>query len=228
MAAGAEVSRDADRQSDLAVMDANEYKQKRRLERILDAMDHIEDQANEAWDLFVNGEISHDAKNIMIQRAVKEAIRESYKLLLDHHRAIQIKAEDDKEESYSKYWIGIQGAPLGIIEREPGDPIVIWGLRDFLQSEELYYEYWTEQSKRRNMQTKQVEREEELTVPEKISWAASLRLREFLDDEHGMEIKFEEMDAQRPYDDWRDEFKRGVYHGPDSVELPHMNGGGDV
>jgi len=68
---------DREPQSDLAVMEANEYKQKRRLERLLDAVDDVQDTADEAWNAYVAGEISQEARNITIQRTVQNAIRES-------------------------------------------------------------------------------------------------------------------------------------------------------
>jgi hypothetical protein len=221
MAADAE--RNSERQSDLAVMDANEYKQKRRLERILDAMDKIEDQANEAWDLFVKGQISHDAKNIMIQRAVKEAIRESYKLLIDHQNSLQeehdvadLMAADGGMhwEAMSDYWLARRDQPIGVIPQVNNDDIVIWGLRDFLDTEEFYLEEWVEREKPRNQPPTVVEHESETSVPERVSWAAALRLKEFLDDEHGMEIKFEELDDRLP--NWGFDELEEV---PDDVEV---------
>ncbi|MDR9431867.1 MAG: hypothetical protein RI568_14370, partial [Natronomonas sp.] len=86
-----------DRQSDLAVMDANEYKQKRRLERILDGLDGVQDTADEAWSAYVAGEISREAYHIAIHRAVRKAIVECYKLLIDHAREI---ADADERDHY--------------------------------------------------------------------------------------------------------------------------------
>lgn len=183
-----------ERQSDLAVMDAQEFKQKRRLQRLLEAHDKVEEKSNEAWDLFVAGEISHDAKNIMIQRAVKEAVRESYKLLIDHQREFTDRGDDE----YSDYWVGREDEPIGVIEQEGHQNIGIYGLRDFLHTKEFYEEIITRKVSKRNkpptVETEAVKH----SVSEEVSWAAFLRLKEFLDDTHDLEISFEEMDDQLP------------------------------
>jgi hypothetical protein len=175
-----------ERKSDLAVLDANEYKQKRRLERILDTLDEVEHTANEAWDLLVAGEITHKGKDIMIQRAVKEAIRECYNLLHNY-------ARDD--ETDGQYW-SREGAetPLGVIEQQTRDDVEIQGLRDFLRSETVYREEEVQEVKPRNMpgevRTELVER----SVPETVSFRAFLMLKRFLAVEHDLEITFEDVD----------------------------------
>jgi len=183
---------EATRQSDLAVMDAQEFKQKRRLKQLLEAHKKVEEKANEAWELFVAGEISHDAKNIMVQRAVKEAIRESYKLLVDHER------EQREADQHSEYWAGTTEEPLGRIEQTGGDDIVIYGLADFLQTKEFYREQVVEQTHEPNMPPETQSYTVERSVPEKLSWRAFLRLKEFLDDQHDLEITFETLDDQTP------------------------------
>lgn len=201
-----------DRQSDLAVMDAQEFKQKRRLKRLLEAHDKVEEKANEAWDLFVAGEISHDAKNIMIQRAVKEAIRESYKLLIDHQR----EYEDRSEDEYSEYWIGREGDPIGVIKLEDYENIPIYGLRDFLNTKEFYEEIITRPITNRNKPPTTETEAVKHSVPEEVSWGAFLRLKEFLDDTHDLEISFEEMDDSLP--NWGyEEYEDGDV--PDGVEV---------
>lgn len=188
--------REGERQSDLAVMDANEYKQKRRLERILDTLDDVEHKANEAWDLFVAGEITAAGKNIIIQRAVKEAIRESYNLLHEY-------ARDD--ETDSKYWTrehaqaeGNDAGPLGEIPQQTRRNILVWGLRDFIQTETVYHEEKTEWVKPRNQPTEQRTEVVEQTVPEEVSWTAFLMLKRFLCVEHDLEVTFEELDDGTP------------------------------
>lgn len=178
------------RQSDLAVMDANEYKQKRRLERILDALDNVEDRANMAWDRFVAGEISQEGKNIMIQRTVQQAIREVYNLLRG--------AEFDPEKGVDQYWAGDEQDPLGYIEQTQGPDIQVTGLADYMWLECFHTETITKTVRRRNKQPTQVTEERQYTVPEQLSWRAFLRLKEFLDEHHDLEIAFEEMDDELP------------------------------
>lgn len=181
-----------ERQSDLAVMDAQEFKQKNRLKRLLEAHNKVEEQANEAWGLFVKGEISHDAKNIMIQRAVKEAVRESYKLLLDHQR------ECEEDGGYSEYWAGRDDHPIGRIAQEEQPDIALWGLRDFLHTKEFYSETVEQGRTPRNKPPTTETEEVKQSVPEELSWRAFLRLKEFLDDAHDLEISFEELDDSLP------------------------------
>lgn len=187
-----------DRQSDLAVMDANEYKQKRRLERILDAMDGVEATADAAYDELVAGQISADAKNIMVQRAVKEAVRESYKLLIDHFRAVTDNADENGEQAWDRYWTGDPGDALGVVELDRDDNHFIQGLRDYLEAPTYFVEEWSEQEHPRDMAPQEVTRSREHTMPEDVSWAAFLRLKEFLDEKHDLEISFEEMDDSLP------------------------------
>jgi len=181
---------DREPQSDLAVMDANEYKQKRRLERLLDAVDAVQDTADDAWNAYVAGEISQEARNITIQRAVQNAIRESYKLLLDHSRE-QASGEDAVRD---RYWLGDPNDPLGSVELLDETVAVVVGLRDFLDAPSFFETTVERELERRNMTNETVTEDVETTMPEQISYRAYLRLKEFLDDVHDMEISFEEMD----------------------------------
>jgi len=174
-----------ERQSDLAVMDGDEFKQKHRLNQLLLAHDKVEEKANEAWELLVLGEINHDAKNIMIQRAIKQFIREAYNLLLEHNDSL----DDDETDIY---WKGDPKKPLGVLNRNHTDDIVISGLSDFLRTKEIYRERYREQVKRRNMPPKEVTREVEQSIPEDISWRAYLRLRRFLNEEYSLDLQFDD------------------------------------
>ena len=202
-----------ERHSDLAVMEAQEYKQKRRLERLLDVLEKVEAKANEAWDLFVAGEINHDAKNIMIQRAVKEAIRETYNHLIDHEEEL---ANDEDGERHSEYWVGFErlkqtdngsvvpvagdgGAePIGVISQQSQADIYIWGLADFMETKEFYEEAITETTKPRNQPARTETKTIQKTVPEDVSWNAYLRLKRFLDQELSLDIQFEELGDSLP------------------------------
>jgi len=183
-------SHDREAQSDLAVMEANEYKQKRRLERLLDAVDGVQDTADEAWNAYVAGEISQEARNITIQRTVQNAIRESYKLLLDHSR----EAAAGEEGGRDRYWRGDPQDPLGRVELLGAEVAVIVGLEDFLEAPTFFERTVTRAVSKRNMPDETVTQTVEATMPEEISYRAFLRLKEFLDDVHDMEISFEELD----------------------------------
>lgn len=181
---------DDERRSDLAVMDANEYKQKRRLERILDAVENVEDKADEAWDLFVSGQISKDAKNIMIQRAVQRAIREVYKLLVDHEHK-------KRPAAHSEYLVGDTEKPIGKIERQQAENIQIIGLYDYMKLDLLHSETLSQTVTPANKPPQTQTYTREYTVSEDVSWVAYLRLKEFLDEEHDLEITFEELEEDK-------------------------------
>lgn len=178
-------NRESGRQSDLAVMDVDEYKQKRRLERILDAMDNVENLDSETLFPYSAGEISQDAKNIIQLRAVQEFIRECYNLLRRH-------AEDIDPEEGDKFWYGTPENPLGRIRMANGEDVVFYGLRDILHADRFYTETWTETEHPRNMPPREVQKEEQYTVPEEITWAAHLRLKEFLDIHNQLDLSFED------------------------------------
>lgn len=182
-----------ERHSDLAVLEANEYKQKRRLERILDAVDGVQDTADEAWNLYVAGEITREARNITIQRTVQQAIRECYKLLLDHYRTVT-----EEDGARDRYWAGDPNNPIGEVSLLGERVARIDGLRDFMDAPTFFERTATEQVPRRNMPDETVTRTIETTMPEQVSYRAYLRLKEFLDDAHDMEISFEEMDDSLP------------------------------
>lgn len=179
-----------DRRSDLAVMDANEFKQKRRLERILDALHAVEDKADVAWEWYAQGEISEDAKNIMVQRAVQKAIREVYNLL-----------REGRENGAEEYWTGTQ------------DKI---GLYPFMQADVMQTTEITERVAAANKPPQQVTHTEETTVDENISWAAYLRLKEFLMEEHDLEIQFESLNDDLEVWGYDDEKIENL---PDDVEV---------
>jgi hypothetical protein len=177
----------SDRRSDLAVMEANEYKQKRRLERIMDAHDAVEELAAEAFHAWVEGDITDDGKNIILLHGVKQFIREIYNLLWEHLNSLE-----DGERS--KYWHGEEDTPLGVINRESDQPVVFYGLRDVLAADRFYIETVEKQVGTRHGpdQTKTVQKEH--TVPEQVSWRAYLLGKQFLDEENDIEVKFEKMD----------------------------------
>ena len=208
--ASSDQSNGHERQSDLAVMDANEYKQKRRLERILDSLDGVQDTADEAWNAYVAGEISREAYQIALQRAVTKAIRECSKLLTNHYQSVK-RDGDSRDE----YWLGDHEDPLGSIDILDDEVEVIIGLKDFMESPTFFETTITDTVERRNLPDETVRKTVETTMPESVSYRAFIHLKEFLDDVHDMEISFEEMEDKKPYDDWREEFEDGTYHGPE-------------
>lgn len=223
---GRRSTHDDSRHSDLAVLGADEYKNKRRLERILDALDNIPEQADRAREQYNRGSISIDARRIAVQDAVNDAILEAMNLLRDHERscreeageaAIRYAASQDEnfdpqkfepqdinvealEKLYpatgawphSRYFTGHPDDPgLGTIPQVKSKDIEVDGLAQFWKLDELWAETWTELEKPDNMEPREVPRHANHTVPRDISWAAAVRLKEFLNDVHDLEIQFE-------------------------------------
>lgn len=222
----AEHDREPERYSDLAVMDEREFKQKQRLKCLLEAREKVKEKTNEAWELFVAGEINVEAKNILIQRAVKEAIWETFNHLVDHEE------ESIAEEKHSPYWVGYErlektedgvravagdgGAePLGVIPQDSQPDIPIWGLADFMETETFYEETIERTVKPRNQPARTEEETIKRTVPEDVSIRAFLRLTRFLGKELNLDIEFEEDDGLQAwgfYEISEEDLPEGEYH----------------
>lgn len=187
----AEEQPNGERHSDLAVMDANEYKQKRRLERILDAHDHVEEAAATAFEELAYGEITEGGKNIVLLQAVKRYIREVWQLLVEHH-------EDSDEDSMDYLYRSNVGQPLGRIERTRSDDVTFQGLADIVLADVTYRETWTETTRTRHGHVEETRHERQYTVPEDVSWNAYLLTNQFLSSEHDLELRFEELDDSLP------------------------------
>lgn len=174
---------DDGRQSDLAVMDAGEYKNKRRLRRILDAHDKVEDKEDEAMELYSFGEISDEGRNIMLLNAVQQFIREIYNLLMEHSEEL-----DDGEINH--YWHDPDRV-IGTLRREHAEDVHFHGLRDVLMARELYWEQWTETVSGRHGPDRTETKAQSHTVPKDVSRAAFLLAKQFLSRERTIELEFE-------------------------------------
>lgn len=174
------MSTDHDRQSDLAVMDAQEYKQKRRLERILDAHDKVEEKIDEAEELFATGEVGVKGRNVMLLQAVQQFIREVYNLL--------------DPDDHADYWAG---TALGTLQMETGRH-EFHGLRDILYADTFYSETITQKVATPCGPDRTEEYSESYAVPKHVSENAYLLTKEFLSEEHDLEIQFEELDDSLP------------------------------
>lgn len=163
-------------QPDSAVMDANEQKQQRRLNAILDALEEIESDYQDAKGMYVAGRIDKRAKNIHVMYAVQRAIRETYNL---------INNNDD-------IW---QAKEFGAIERERDDPIQVQGLEDYLFFPEFVKEQYEIQTDKRNCKKETEVKEVNHTMPEQISIRVLLNLKQYLNDNHGLDIGFETLEV---------------------------------
>jgi hypothetical protein len=166
---------DDNRQSDLAVMDANEFKQKHRLKQILEALDEIEESYHAAKGLYAAGEIDQDGKNIRLMYAVQRAIRETYNLV-------------DKDDGI---W---DGHEFGTIAQETGSDKVIVGLEDYNAYPEFKRETYQHVVAKRNGPNETEREIAHHTMPEQISERVFLALKAYLNDQHDLDIAFEELD----------------------------------
>lgn len=189
------IDRDDSRASDLALMDFDELKQKRRLSRILDAHDNVEDTANFALECYTGADpnlprIDQNGMNTLLLRAVQQFIGECYNALLDHAAEV-VENTDEGKEPQDRYWFGYKEAPVGVLQFEDFDRAVVFqGLRDVLHAERIYRETKTVKRTPRNRPQKTEEKEEIHTVPEQVSWAAYFRLKEFLKQERELDLSF--------------------------------------
>lgn len=184
------VDHDHRRGPDLSAVSADEYKQKRRLQRILDAQDLVEDVGNASLDMFVNGEIQQEARNILLLQAVKQYIRECYNLLVDYAR--------DLDRERDLYWYGTPDRPLGRIEFDHRDDVVFLGLRDLLDADWFYSETWTTTEQPRNRPEREEDHEQHYVIPRSVIYEGYLRLKRFTHEECDLDIAFEtvEKDAK--------------------------------
>lgn len=176
--------RERSRRSDLAVMSQEEYRDKRRLEAILDAHDRVEEADEYTLEMLATGELSHEARNIILVRSVQSFIRESYNL---------IRTYVDEEGEPDGYWV--REEPLGAIHFEHNDNVEFYGLCDLLSAKRYYVEEWTEQVNKRHRPPREETKEEFYTVPEEISLRGHLLLKKFLAEERDLELAFEERSA---------------------------------
>lgn len=186
------VDRDGRRGPDLAAVDADEYKQKRRLERILDAQDLVEDVGNASMRMYVEGEVKQEARNILLLQATQQFIRECYNLLQDH------AADLDRGED--PYWYGVRDDPLGRIQFEHREDVVFYGLRDLLDANWYYRETWTTTEQPRNRPEREVEHEEVHIIPQSVIFEGYLRLKRFVHEECDLDITFERVEKDTKAD----------------------------
>lgn len=184
-------------------MDAEEYKQKRRLRRILDARDKVEDRKNVANEKVANGEITEDQRNVVVLNAVQEYVRECYNLILDYHEEHfgpngelldQEQYLDDsgewlRDEIPIDYWMSL---PVGTLEMPHNDDVEFNGLVDIVYAEEVYVETWEETERHRHGPDGSKTRQRVHTVPVEVSMQAYLHMNRFLAKETNLDLEFEE------------------------------------
>jgi len=179
-----------------AVRDADEMKQRRLLQNILDALDDVEEAQRVALDGLAQGEMTADGKNILLQRAVSRSIREAYNLLRSH--APESDNGDDAGDDRDQYWLGDPDDPIGQLPYKTREDAPVVGLRDYLHLPETYSEHSETTNNPRHGAPETVTEEHVHTVPAELSEAAYLRLRVFLGDIHEIKVAFEAVEDNLP------------------------------
>lgn len=177
-----------ERYSDKAVLGAEEYKNKNRLEHILQARERVAEVESKALLELIHGEIGEDGLNIAIQHAVKQYLEEVWNLLLREVKEL------DKGES-AEYF---EERKLGEIPFESRENLVIRGLFEFEETQRYYHERWTETVSWRHGSNVTREYTATHTVPARVSKRAYLTLNEFLDEEDDLDLQFEPADDSLP------------------------------
>jgi len=189
------------RESDLAVMGAQEFKQKRRLKAILDAREKVEEKADTAEELYSKGEIAEVGRQMIVLRAVREYIRECWNLLIEHLETEH--GNDDRCKWLEERPLGAIDLPRdgkGLPVEYEGRRVEIVGLYQLLHCDEIHIEEWRERREYPHGSDEWVRRTEEHAIPLSVSWQGYLTLNEFLSHEHDLEVRFEEMDTG--LDEW--------------------------
>jgi hypothetical protein len=163
-------------------MEAEEYKQKQRLQSLLEARKKVEEKADEAREYYVAGKIDRDTRNIVVFHAVKEYIREVWTLLRTYW--------EDRDEDDRPYMVGRQ---LGEVQLPDGN-ITIDGLYEFLHAPDRFVGEREVTKEFPHGPDKEFTETVTETVPLEVSWEAALAVTEFLANEHGLELQFEAMD----------------------------------
>lgn len=173
-----------DRQSDLAVMDAEEFQQKRLLARIIEGRERVTELANKARERYIGGEIDQRGRNTMLLWAVQDYISTCWTLLRSY-------AEQEDDEYY------LLEADLGSIEFGTGeeDNVSFQGLYDILTAEEVHTSHFTEVVEYPQGPPRERTRTETKSVPRQVSWRACRLLDEFLANTQGIELVIDEIDT---------------------------------
>ena len=185
-----------ERQSDLAVMDSNEYKNKTRLESILTQRQQVFEARNKARDLLISGDIQPEGRDLIVLNAVRQYLEEVWNLLLEHAETVG----GVEKSQYLCDW------PLGTVTLDGREDVHINGLWDFLHCQRRYTMVKTETVSYRHGTDQSRQRRETRTVPVEVSRRAFRLINQFLNEQHDLDIQFEELD---------DSLRRS---GPDSYE----------
>jgi len=162
-----------------SVRDADEPKQARRINEILDARMEVRYSSQRLFEMQAAGEISQDARNIGIQVAMKSFIRECLNLLPDD--------ADDIPGNATNPW----EAHLGVIEMKGGADVEVNGVDEYLGTQELYVD-----SRERAVQARHgpgevsVERSKK-TLPKDITWQAYSVLWKYLNAKYDIDVQFD-------------------------------------
>lgn len=173
----------SDEKSDLAVMDAEEYKQKRRLKALLDAKDKVESKADEAQELYVVGEVDRQLRNVIVLEAVQQFIREGWNLVKEYWK------NNRNDPAATEY---MEGRTLGSVEIAGEEVAQFVGLYDLLWAESVYSRDVVRTREFPHGADATISETVEKAVPRDVAWRGYLLMSEFLANEHGLKMMSEE------------------------------------
>lgn len=194
---------EAEGASDLAVMEVNEYKQKRRTESILDSLDAVQQRDDELSELMAMGEITQQGRDMGVLHTVQAAIEDCRNLLLEYAKANAEKLTDGEGSDgqthtryADEYWHGTLDNPIGQVSFHNGGTVDIIGLKHLLGAKMVYTETWTETVSSRHRGDEEVERSATHVIPRYISKRGYRRLMRFLDEEYSLDVVFEDNELE--------------------------------
>lgn len=193
-----------------------DYNQRQRLKEIWEERQNVRE-----W----RREISHSIGSSLTQSEAERHFHEELKQYLEviHTLLIDVYAEDGGSELWAEKELGHQTIepPAKIRDKAQPKRIPFVGLKSIIQtpSQRTVRFSTTVQNHRKSNQ--EITETRDVTVPWHILDTAWMHITAFLS-QVGFEVKIGK--DGRPYDDWREEFERGVYTGPEDIELPHVQG----
>jgi hypothetical protein len=172
-------------------LDVQEFKNRRRLQSILDARDKAQSIRSSAEELVVNNEIRPKGRDILIFRAVEQYLSETWHLLQHHY-------DETGDRTYLYDW------DLGKVSFSTGETIRFEGLSDFRAGQQAYTTSWTETVQWRHGKDIQKRKTEVQTVPADVSERARGAISDFLAQEHGIQLSTDSGEANTADFDYSD------------------------
>lgn len=167
-----------------SVREADENKQGRRIDEILDARKMVLSVEQTLFEQQARNEISQRGRNIGLQVAVKSFIRECLNLLpADGDTDVPNQVPHPYREK------------LGEVPMYWHSNIEVVGLLEYLETNETYQESFRDSQSAKHGPDKLTMRRQSHTVPKELSWQAYTVLWRYLNWEYDIDVQFEADDT---------------------------------